>query len=226
MVNKTELKSKAIKGSIWSLIETFSVQIVQFIVGVILARLLEPKDFGLIALTGIFTSISTAITDGGFEKTLIQKKDLLPIQISTVFYINIILGAFMTILLIIAAPFIADFFNAPPLTSILQVTSIGIFLTSLYQTQRTLILKDLYFKKISRVRIITSIIGGVTGVILAFSGFGVWALVYSSLTPQICGVLFYWFRSHWYPQLKFSFSSVKPLLPYGLNVLGSSIFFL
>jgi teichuronic acid exporter len=225
MVNKKDLKSKAIKGSIWSLIETFSVQIVQFVVGVVLARILEPKDFGLIALTGIFTSISAAITDGGFEKTLIQKKDLLPIQVSTVFYINVILGVFMTLLLIALAPFISAFFSAPALIPILQVISLGIFLTSLAQTQQTLILKDLHFKKISRVKIATSVIGGISGIILAYKGFGVWALVYSSLIPQIFRVVFYWFRSSWYPQLKFSYKSVKTLMPYGLNILGSSIFF-
>ena len=225
MSDATDLKSKVITGSIWSLIETFSVQIVQFIVGIVLARILEPKDFGLIALTGIFTSISAAITDGGFEKTLIQKKDLLPIQISTVFYINTILGAFMTLLLIILAPFISGFFNAPALTAILQVISFSIFLTSLVQTQQTLILKELHFKKISYVRIATSIIGGITGLILAFNGFGVWALVYSAMVPQIFRVLFFWIGSSWYPQLKFSFSSVKTLIPYGLNILVSSIFF-
>ena len=225
MSDTKDLKSKAITGSIWSLIETFSVQIVQFIVGVILARILEPKDYGLIALTGIFTSISSAITDGGFEKTLIQKKDLLPIQISTVFYINVMLGAFMTLLLIVAAPFISGFFDAPALTPILQVISIGILLNSLSQTQQTLILKELQFKKISHIKIATSVIGGVTGLVLALSGFGVWALVYSMLIPQIFSVIFFWIRSSWYPQLKFSFSSVRALIPYGLNILASSIFF-
>lgn len=225
MSDAQDLKSKAIKGSIWSLVETFSVQIVQFIVGIILARILEPKDYGLIALTGIFTSISAAITDGGFEKTLIQKKDLLPVQISSVFYITLMLGTLMTLVLMIASPFIADFFNAPALTSILQVISIGILLTSLIQTQQTLILKDLQFKKISRVNIATSIIGGITGLILALSGYGVWSLVYSMLVPQIFRVFFFWFRASWYPQLKFSFSSVKTLIPYGMNILASSIFF-
>ncbi len=225
MSDTTDLKSKAISGSIWSLIETFSIQIVQFIVGVILARILEPKDYGLIALTGIFTSISAAITDGGFEKTLIQKKDLTNTQISTVFYINMMLGTLMTLLLIFISPYISDFFKAPALKPVLQVTSLTIFLTSLIQTQQTLILKELRFKIISRVQIITSILGGITGLILAIKGFGVWALVYSALVPQIFKVFFFWFRSSWYPQLKFSFSSVKPLIPYGVNILASSIFF-
>ena len=225
MSDKGNLKSKAISGSLWSLVETFSVQIVQFIVGVVLARILEPKDYGLIALTGIFTSISAAITDGGFEKTLIQKKDISPIQVSTIFYINVMLGAFMTLLLIVIAPFISTFFKAPALTPILQVISFGILLTSLAQTQQTLILKELQFKKISYIRIATSLIGGITGLILAFAGFGVWALVYSMLVPQIFRVIFFWIRSSWYPQLAFSFSAVKSLIPYGMNILGSSIFF-
>ncbi len=225
MTDTKELKSKAITGSIWSLLETFSVQIVQLIVGIILARILDPKDYGLIALTGIFTSISAAITDGGFEKILIQRKNLLPIQISTVFYINVLLGTFMMLSLIFSAPFISIFFSAPDLTPILQVTSIGILLTALTQTQQTLILKELHFKKISKIRIATSLIGGILGIILAYSGFGVWALVYSILVPQIFRALFFWIRASWYPQLKFSYQSVKSLIPYGLNILGSSIFF-
>lgn len=225
MNDKEDLKSKAIKGSVWSLIETFSLQIVQFTVGVVLARILEPKDFGLIALTGIFTSISAAITDGGFEKTIIQKKNLSPIQISTIFYINILLGALMTILLILLSPYISAFFNAPELTPILQVVSLSIFLTSLSQTQQTLLLKELNFKKISQIQIITSIIGGITGLAMALTGFGVWALVYSALVPQIIKVIFFWIKSSWYPIFKFSYSSIKTLVPYGLNILVSSIFF-
>ena len=197
------LKSKAITGSLWSLAETFSVQIVQFIVGIILARILDPKDYGLIALTGIFLGISAAITDGGFEKTIIQKRDLLPIQLSTLFYINVILGVFLTIVHVILAPYISQFFNAPGLTPILQVVSFTILFTSLVQIQQTIILKELKFKKISQIRIATSIIGGITALILALRGFGVWALVYAVMVPQIFRVLFFWIRSSWYPQVKF-----------------------
>lgn len=225
MVNTAELKSKAIKGSLWSLFETFSLQIIQFVIGVVLARLLEPKDFGLIALTVIFTNVSAAITDGGFEKTLIQREKLSQLQISSVFYLNILLGIMMTACLIIAAPFIAVFFNAPELTAILRVTSLTIFLTSLYQTQRALLLKNLNFKKISKVQMATSIIGGITGLILALTGFGVWALVYAALLPQIFKVLFFWIKASWYPGLQFSFNSIRLMIPYGLNVLASSVFF-
>lgn len=225
MVDSADLKSKAIKGSLWSLFETFSLQIIQFVIGVVLARLLEPKDFGLIALTVIFTNVSAAITDGGFEKTLIQREKLSQLQISSVFYLNILLGIMMTSCLIIAAPFIAVFFNAPELTAILRVTSLMIFLTSLYQTQRALLLKNLNFKKISKVQMATSIIGGITGLTLALTGFGVWALVYAALIPQFFKVLFFWIKAPWYPGLQFSFDSIRSMIPYGINVLASSVFY-
>jgi O-antigen/teichoic acid export membrane protein len=207
------------------LIETFSTQIVQFVVGVILARLLGPKDYGLIALTGIFTSISAAITDAGFEKTLVQKKDLTGIQISTIFYINILLGLLITMVFVITAPFIAIFFNEPKLTVVLQVTSIGILVTAFGQTQQALLIKEIQFKKISYAKIISSIVSAIVGLVLAYSGFGVWALVFSGLSFQTSNVLFFWIQASWYPQLKFSFASVKSMLGYGMNILASSIFF-
>ncbi|MGG9964365.1 lipopolysaccharide biosynthesis protein [Ferruginibacter sp. SUN106] len=219
------LKSKALSGSIWSLIETFSTQIVQFIVGVILARLLGPGDYGLIALTGIFTAISAAITDAGFEKTLVQKKDLTDIQITTIFYINIFLGLFITVIFIGLAPFIAAFFNEPKLTLILQVVSTGILITAFGQTQQALLIKELQLKKISYAKIASSIVSAATGLLLAYNGFGVWALVFSGLSFQVTNVLFFWIQATWYPQLQFSFASVKSMIPYGMNILASSIFF-
>ena len=224
-VNLQELKSKAVTGSIWAVIEKFSLQIVQFVVGVVLARLLEPKDYGLIALTGIFTSISAAITDGGFEKTLIQKKDLSPLQISTVFYVNVMLGALMAVLLILFAPSIARFFNAPKLVPVLRVVSLGLFINAFGQTQRTLLMKELHFKKISYAQITSSVIGGIAGVTLAYNGAGVWALVFSGLISQVVMLSFFWIRSSWYPIFQFSYGSIKQMLPYGYNILFSSLVF-
>jgi teichuronic acid exporter len=225
MTDNQELKAKAIRGSLWSSLETFSVMIVQFAVGVVLARLLEPKDFGLIALTGIFTSIAAAITDGGFEKTLIQKKELLPVQINTIFYINILLGVCMTSILIVLTPYIAIFFNAPDLTNILRVVSLNIVLTSLVQTQQTLLLKELQFKKLSYIRIVSSMIGSVIGLILAFLGYGVWSMVYAGIIPQFFSIALFWYHSSWYPRLIFSFKSIKELVRNGMNILASSILF-
>ncbi len=225
MTDSANLKSKAISGSVWSLLENFSTQIVQFVVGIILARLLEPKDYGLVAIVTIFTTISTAITDAGFEKTLIQRPSLSQLQISTIFYINLFLGLLVMLSFVFSAPWIASFFNEPNLVLVLQVGSIGVLITALGQTQQALLTKELKIKIISYGKILSSLFGAATGIVLAYSGYGVWALVFSMLVSQVVKVLVFWFRSGWHPSLSFSFSSVKSMLAYGINVLFSSIIF-
>ena len=219
------LKSKALKGSAWAILEKFSLQIVQFIVSVVLARLLEPRDYGLIAITAIFTGISGAITDGGFEKTLIREQEISSIQVNSVFYLNALLGIVMMAMLYLSAPALAVFFKASALIPIFRVTSIGLFINSLAQVQRILLMKELHFKKISLAQIASSLTGGVTGVVMAYKGFGVWALVWSALVSQFMIVLIFWIRSDWYPQWQFSLSSVRHMWRYGSNVLLSSILF-
>ena len=224
-MNISELKDKAISSSKWSIIEKISLQIAQFIIGIILARLLGPKAFGLIALTFIFISISGAIMDGGFERTFIQNQNLTSLQINTVFYINLLLGILMALILCLAAPSLSVFFNAPELTSILQVLSIGLPIDALGQTQRTLLMKELNFKKFSIARILSVCLGGIVGIIFALAGFEVWSMVFYSLTSTLVSTLIYWYRSTWYPKLIFSLPSIYKLVPFGLNVLASSILF-
>ena len=225
VVDVNKIKVKALNGSIWAIAEKFSLQIVQFIVGIVLARLLGPKEYGTIAIATIFTGISAAITDGGFEKTLIQKKDIESIQISTIFYINVMLGVIITSTLFALAPVIADYFKQENLAPVLRLVSFGVVLNACGQTQRALLIKELHFKKISYTQIISSLIGGVSGVILAYNNFGVWALVYSTLISQIIVTLSFWINSDWYPNFSFSYSSIKSVLPYGINILFSSILF-
>jgi teichuronic acid exporter len=225
LTDSANLKSKAISGSVWSLLENFSTQIVQFVVGIILARLLEPRDYGLVAIVTIFTTISTAITDAGFEKTLIQKSGLSKIQVSTIFYINLFLGLLVMLFFVLTAPWISTFFNEPKLVPVLQVGAIAVLLTALGQTQQALLTKELKIKVISYAKMLSSFFGAATGIILAYSGYGVWALVFSMLVSQVVKVLIFWFRSGWYPSKEFSYASVKPMMPYGMNVLFSSIIF-
>jgi O-antigen/teichoic acid export membrane protein len=225
MADLQQLRSKAVAGSAWAIFEKFSLQIVQFTVGVILARLLEPRDYGLIAITTIFTSISGAITDGGFEKTLIREKELSAIQIDSVFYLNTFLGVLMTALIYYSAPQLAVYFHEAALTPILHVVAFGLLINALGQTQRVLLLKELHFRKISVAQIVSSLSGGITGVLLAFLGFGVWALVWSGLVAQTVLLLFFWIGSDWYPRLRFSFSSIRHMIRYGINILLTSILF-
>lgn len=221
----SDIKQKAISGSKWSVIEKFALQLVQFVVGIVLARLLGPKAFGLIALTSIFLVISGAIMDGGFEKALIQNKFLSDLQVTTAFYINILLGVLLAIVICLFAPSIARYFDAPELTNILRVMSLGLPINAFGQTQRMLLMKELNFKKISVAQIFSAVMSGLVGITLAFCGFGVWALVYSSLVSTLTMVLIFWYKSPWYPRLKFSYASIAPVVPFGLNVLASGVLF-
>lgn len=219
------LKSKAIKGSLWGILERFSIQIIQFVVGIILARILGPKEFGLNAITVVFSGVIQAIVDAGFEKAIIYQKDIRNIQINTIFYVNLLIGLFMTTILFTAAPFIAHYFNDQVLSSLLRAVSIGILIGAFGQTQRTLLLRDLNFKKLSYTQILSTLTGGIAGVVLACNGFGVWALVYSILISQTISLISYWIKADWYPQLQFSFNSIKQMVPYGSKILMSSILF-
>lgn len=223
--NLQTLRSKALNGSAWAILEKFSLQIVQFVVGVVLARLLEPRDYGLIAITYIFTGISSAITDGGFEKTLIREADISSLQVNSVFYTNALLGVVMMAVLFLSSPALAAFFNEPALVPILRVVSIGLFINALGQVQRVLLMKELHFKKISVAQILSSLIGAATGIIMAYRGFGVWALVWSGLSSQTVMVFLLWIRSDWYPEWKFSFASLRPMWRYGSNILLTSLLF-
>src|ERR1700749_3163753 len=165
-----DLKSKAVTASLWAIVEKFSLQIVQFVVSVILARLLEPKDYGLIALTGIFTALSAAIIDGGFEKTLIRAKTLEPIQTNSVFYVNLVLGLLLMAVLWGTATLIAAFFHEPGLAPVLRIVSITLPMSALTQVQRVLLMKELKFKKISLAQIASSTAGGIVGIIMALKG--------------------------------------------------------
>lgn len=222
MDKNSDLKTRAFAGSIWSFLEKTSVLLVQFTVGVILARLLSPEDYGLVALTLIFTTIAAAITDGGFEKSLINKHVLTELQINTVFYINILLGFLIMLGIIVSAPAISAFFKEPDLIPVLRFVSLGIFINAIGQTPSALLRKELLFKKVSYAHMLGSLASAVTGLSLAYSGFGVWALVYSTLAAQLVTLLIYMFYSPWRPALQFSFASIRSMLPYGLNVLFSS----
>jgi O-antigen/teichoic acid export membrane protein len=225
MADFQDLKSKAVTASLWAIVEKFSLQIVQFVVSVVLARLLEPKDYGLIALTGIFTALSAAIIDGGFEKTLIRAKTLEPVQIDSVFYVNLGMGlALMGLFWITAGP-IGEFFHQPGLAPVLRIVAITLPLSGFTLVQRVLLMKELRFKKISLAQIVSSTAGGIVGVTMAFAGAGVWALVGSLLTAQIVTLVIYWARSDWYPKLEFSYSAIKEMLPFGTRIMFISILF-
>ena len=225
MADFQDLKSKAVTASLWAIVEKFSLQIVQFVVSVVLARLLEPRDYGLIALTGIFTSLSAAIIDGGFEKSLIRARTLEPIQIDSAFYVNLVLGFLLMGILWLSAMPIAHFFHEPALAPVLRIVSLTLPMSAFTCVQRVLLMKELNFKKISLAQMASSTAGGIVGIAMALKGYGVWALVGSLITIQFVTIVIFWTKADWYPKIRFSFSSIREMLPYGTRIMFVSILF-
>lgn len=217
------LKQKATKGVLWSAIERFSVQGVQFFIMIIMARLLTPADYGLIGMLSIFLAISQSLIDSGFSQALIRKQDRTEIDNSTVFYFNIVVSVILYIILFASAPFIADFYNIPELCIITRVVSISIVINSLTIVQRTILIIRIDFKTQAKVSFISTIASGIIGIYLAHSGHGVWALVYQTLINSISAALMFWIMSKWRPNQQFSWKSFHELFSFGSKLMISAL---
>ena len=218
-----ELKDKAISGVKWNAIGRFSTQGVNFIIGLILARLLSPSDYGVVGMVGIFFAIAQTFIDSGFGSALIRKNDCTDTDYSTAFYFNVIVGLVCCILLWIASPFIADFFNTPILKDLVKVMSLNMFVSSFAIVHGTKLTHAVDFKSQSIIKLITAIISGVCGVLMAYKGFGVWSLVYQQLIATGLRVVLLYVVTKWLPKLEFSKGSFKYLFNFGSKILAASL---
>jgi len=217
------LKQETAKGFLWSAVERFSVQGLQFLMGLVLARLLLPSDYGLVGMLAIFLAISQTFVDSGFSSALIQKKERTETDYSTAFFFNIGVGLFFYLILFFSAPFIADFYDTPELTSLTKVIGINVFITSLAVVQVAKLTIKLDFKTQAKASFISVFIGGCVGITMAYKGYGVWALVVQSLLRNGLNTLFLWFLSKWMPKAVFSKSSFKELFSFGSKLLGAGL---
>jgi O-antigen/teichoic acid export membrane protein len=217
------LSSQSISGIKWSVIERFSVQGIQFVIGLLLARLLTPSDYGIFGLLAIFMAISQTIIDSGFSKALIQKRDRTETDFSTTFFFNIVVGVICYLALFVASPYIASFFNEPILRDILPFLAINLFLNSLVVVPVAKLSIRVDFKTLSKASVISTATSGTLGIILAYNDAGVYALVVQSVSYSFINVLLLWYLLRWIPQRKFSWKSFKTLFTYGGNVLVASI---
>lgn len=177
----TSLKQKTVSGIWWSGIERFAVQGIQFLIQILMARLLLPSDYGIIGMLAIFMAISQSFIDSGFSNALMQKKDRNVADYSTVFYFNIVIGIIAYLIMFILAPYIANFYDTPMLVSITKVVAINLFISSMAVVQRAKLTINVDFKTQAKASIVAVIIGGFVGIIMAYKGYGVWALVVQSL---------------------------------------------
>lgn len=217
------LQQKAFSGMIWGFLEKFSLQLFGFIQGVILARLLMPSDFGLIAMAGVFSAISAALIDSGFSTALIRKQHKSELDYSTVFVINVIMSCVMALILILCSSVIADFYHEPMLTAIVCLNALQIALGSLTAVQGTRLMCNMQFKKISIIRVTSAVISGTIAIVMAFMGFGVWSLIYPSIFCVPLMIMLYWHFQHWFPGFKFSKESFHDLFAFGSKMLASTL---
>lgn len=219
----SDLKKKTISGFTWASIENFTNHGVEFLLMLFMARLLSPKEYGLIGLTAVFLAISAIFIDSGFPKALIRKKKLTNDDLSTVFIFNLIISFFFFIIVYLSAPYVADFYNEPILCPILRVLDIKLILLALCSVQKTILKKNINFKKIAKISVFNNFASGVLGVIFAYLGYGVWALVIQSMSASLFLTILLWTTTQWHPSLRFSKKSFKELFGYGSNLLISSL---
>lgn len=213
---QTNLKQKAASGMVWTAIQKYATMGIQFISGIILARLLTPYDYGCIGMLAIFMLLAESFVDSGFGSALIQKKNPTQEDYSTVFYWNIGVSLIMYAILFFAAPAIARFYNIPLLSNVLRVQGVVVIIYAFNIIQTNQLRKKFNFRLLSIVTVITSIIAlGVT-VYMAFKGFGVWALVAQHIITAAIPCLVYWFLVKWRPSWTFSMKSFKELFNFGI----------
>lgn len=207
----------------WSGIDRFFQQGVQFFISIILARLIAPEEFGLIAMVVVFIGISKQVMEGGMRSAIIQRKDLNDSDCSTALVLNLLLGAFLTGLIWLSAPYIADFYKEPQLEPVVRILAFGMLLQAPSVVQIALFSKALDFKKQTYATVFSSLVAGAVGITMAYAGYGVWALVTSSLIGTSLLTLSLWVLSKWRPRSSPSFDSVRRLFPYGSKIAAGSI---
>lgn len=223
MKDDSSLKSKAAKGMVWSAFGTFSSQGISFVIGIILARILTPSDYGLIGMLAIFFAFSNMIIEGGFANALIQKIDRTESDFSTIFYFNLLVSGVLYIILFGTSPLIARFYNTPELNLLTRILSLNLLIGSItiVQQVRLKILFD--FKSLALITLISVVFSGIFGVALAYLDFGVWALVAQNLSSVLIKTLLLFYFNKWYPKFIFSYQSLKQLFGFSSKLLVAGL---
>lgn len=222
-MQQESLKNKTIKGVGWSAADAFLGQGVTFIVGLVLARLLSPDEYGMIGICLIFTTILNGIIDSGFSNALIRKKDVTEEDYNTMFMTNLAISIVLYVLLFIGAPLVSDFFRREELTALVRVTGLVLFFNALSITQITILTKKIDFKTKTKASLVSAIISGIIGIAMAFMGYGVWALVYQQLSKQLLYTICLWVLNRWWPKFTFYKDSFKYMWGFGWKLLVSGV---
>jgi teichuronic acid exporter len=217
------LRSRTFNALFWSFIWAISQQGVRFAAGIILARILFPDQFGLIGMLLVFMTVAQSFIDSGFGAALTQKINITKLEICSIFYFNIFVGFVSSGILCLVAPLIAAFYSQPILTNLTRVLSFSIFINSFGLIQSVLFTKQLNFKSQTLIALITAILSGAIGIVLAINGFGVWSLAIQQLSSSLIGTICLWIFSSWRPNIIFSFNSLKGMLSFGFRIFFAGL---
>lgn len=219
----SSLKDKTVKGVIWSAVDRFSAQGIQFVFSILIARLLVPEDYGVIAMLNIFLAVSQTFIDSGFGTALIRKIDRTETDFSTVFYFNIAVASVFYIILFFSASAIANFYDTPLLESVTKIIALNLIINSLSGIHNAKLSIEIDFKSRAKISIITTLMTGAVGLWMAYVGYGVWALVVQSVLSSVIRTILLWIVVKWHPLLVFSWKSFKELFSFGSKLLASGL---
>lgn len=217
------LKQKTKKGLYWQFLDQASNYGVNFIIGIILARLLSPEHYGTIALTGVFMAVAGNFSGAGFGTAMIRKPELKEEDLATAFYYSTTIGVICYLILFCCSPFIADFYETPILTSIIRVSSLSFIYGPIGTSFWIIYKRRLDFKTPTKIGVICKLLSGIVGIAMAYWGYGVWALVVPNMIGGITGLILNWSVLRWYPKTKWSKSSFKYLWGFGNKLMASSL---
>lgn len=221
--NITELKQKALLGMFWRFGERITAQVISFAVSIILARILLPEEYGIIAIVNIFIALANVLVTSGLGASLIQKKDADELDFSTTFYAGIVLAFMMYLGLYYISPYIADIYSNNDLILVLRVMGLRLPIAAINSVQQAYVARKMIFKKFFFSTLIGTIVSAVVGIIMAIKGFGVWALVAQYLTNTCIDTLVLFVTINWRPTLQFSFIRFKNLFSFGWKVIATGL---
>lgn len=217
------LKDKTVKGVVWSSIDRFTSQGISFVFSLLIARMLMPSDYGVIAMLGIFMAVSGCFIDSGFGTALVRKIDRTETDFSTVFYFNNVVAILFYGLLWLASPIIADFYDLPLLEDVTKVVGLNLIIGALGGIQNAKLSIAIDFKTRAKISVITTLFTGIVGLYLAYCGYGVWALVFQALSSNILRTILLWSYVKWKPQWLFSWKSFREMFSFGSKMLASGL---
>lgn len=217
------LKQSTVSGLTWNFGGNFINSFVAFIIGIILARLLTPREYGLVGMINIFIILTQPFVNSGFSQALIRKRTCTQTDFSTVFYFNFLVGVICYLILYFSAPYISSFFKEPQLTLIARIVGLIIIIDSTVIIQNTILTINLNFKLLTKISLFSSLLSGLLGIVLAYKGYGVWSLVYRTLVHQLLNSAMLWINNRWNPGGLFSFRVLKELFGFSSKLLASAI---